>query len=239
MHFNTRLIHYNRKLNYYHPMFSNDSFINIHTHQPQKNSEIVEIVNDNCQSNLEEGTYYSFGVHPWHIGDYPLSTVLPLLMERAALDKTMAIGEAGIDRVINTPYETQEQYFKAQITVSEYYKKPMIIHCVKAYSDILALRKVGNYKMPWIIHSFNANKQTADQLIKMNFYLSFGKSLLDPESKAAQVFPMLPIKSLFLETDDSDINIADLYSHAASLRKLTVAQLKQKIAENARTCFKR
>lgn len=114
----------------------------------------------------------------------------------------------------------------------------MILHCVKAYADIQGIRKAGNYKMPWILHGFNANKQTADQLIKMNFYLSFGKALLDSESKAAQTFPLIPIKNIFLETDDSDISIKDLYETAAQLRKMTVEALKSKIAENARQCFK-
>lgn len=92
--------------------------------------------------------------------------------------------------------------------------------------------------MPWVIHGFNANKQTADQMIKMGFYLSFGKALLDPESKATQIFPLIPIKNIFLETDDADIDIKEVYAVAAGLRKLSVDQLKQKIAENARACFK-
>ncbi len=218
-------------------MFSNDQFIDIHSHQKSTNSTVTAIVSSNFREQ-SQGGFFSYGIHPWHIEENPLNDSLPLLMNVFSSPEAVAVGEAGLDRVIGTSFELQEKYFKAQITVSEYYKKPMILHCVKAYSDIQAIRKAGNYKMPWILHGFNANKQTADQLIKMNFYLSFGKALLDPESKAAQVFPFIPSKSIFLETDDSDVDICELYTVAAKMRNMTVEQLKQKIAENARTCFK-
>ncbi len=219
-------------------MFSNDPYIDIHTHQTPSNSEIIAIVSTNYQQKPINGSFCSYGIHPWHIQEHPLNESLPILMSAFSTPEAIALGEAGLDRVIGTAFDIQEKYFKAQITISEYLKKPMIIHCVKAYSDIQEIRKAGKYKMPWIIHGFNSNKQTADQLIKMNFYLSFGKELLDPESKAYQVFPLIPIKNIFLETDASGLDICDIYEQAAFLRKIPVDQLRKKIAENANTCFK-
>lgn len=219
-------------------MFSNNCFINLHTHCATTTEDITAIVNTDYKSVPTEIGVFSFGIHPWHIEENPLTESLPLLMQAIANPNAIAIGEAGLDRVIGTSFELQEKYFKAQISISEYYKKPMILHCVKAYSDIQMIRKAGNYKMPWILHGFNANKQMADQLIKLNMYFSFGKSILDPESKAAQVFPLIPIKCIFLETDDSDIDIRELYTEAAKLRGITLDVLKQKIADNARQCFK-
>lgn len=219
-------------------MFSNDPFIDIHTHQNNPNPEIFALISAEYSTPPELGKHYSFGIHPWNIDKHPLNESLSLLMQAVSLPQAMAIGEAGLDRVIGTAFELQEKYFKAQITVSEYYKKPMILHCVKAYSDIQEIRKAGKFKMPWIIHGFNANKQTADQMIKMGFYLSFGKALLDPESKASQVFPLIPMKNIFLETDNAEIDIKDMYTAAADLRKISVEQLRQKISENARICFK-
>ena len=219
-------------------MFSNDPFIDIHTHQNTTHPDTIALISSDYHTAPEQGKYYSFGIHPWHIEQHPLNESLALLMQAASLPQTLAVGESGLDRVIGTSFELQEKYFRAQITVSEYYKKPMIIHCVKAYSDIQEIRKTGKFKMPWVIHGFNANKQTADQLIKMGFYLSFGKALLNDESKAAQVFPLIPMKSIFLETDEEDIDIRDIYTTAAGLRKISIEQLRQKIAENARVLFK-
>lgn len=219
-------------------MFSNDPFIDIHTHRPATSPEIFALISSDYHAAPEQDKFYSYGIHPWHIEQNPLNDSLPVLMQAVSLPQALAVGEAGLDRFIGMSFELQEKYFKAQITVSEYYKKPMIIHCVKAHSDIQEIRKAGKFKMPWVIHGFNANKQTADQMIKMGFYLSFGKALLDPESKATQIFPLIPIKNIFLETDDADIDIKEVYAVAAGLRKLSVDQLKQKIAENARVCFK-
>jgi len=219
-------------------MFSNDPFIDIHTHQHTTTPEIFALISSDYHIAPEQDKHYSYGIHPWHIEQNPLNESLPVLMQAVSSPQALAVGEAGLDRFIGMSFELQEKYFKAQITVSEYYKKPMIIHCVKAYSDIQEIRKAGKFKMPWVIHGFNANKQTADQMIKMGFFLSFGKALLDSESKAAQVFPLIPMKSIFLETDDADIDIKDIYATAAGLRKISLEQLKQKIAENARVCFK-
>lgn len=219
-------------------MFSNDPFIDIHTHRPVSSPETFALISSDYHATPEPEKFYSFGIHPWHIEQNPLNESLPVLMQAVSQSQALAVGEAGLDRFIGLSFELQEKYFKAQITVSEYYKKPMIIHCVKAHSDIQEIRKAGNFKMPWAIHGFNANKQTADQMIKMGFYLSFGKALLDPESKAAQIFPLIPIKNIFLETDDADIDIKEVYAVAAGLRKLSVDQLKQKISENARVFFK-
>jgi len=219
-------------------MFSNDPFIDIHTHRSASSPEIFALISSDYHATPEQEKFYSYGIHPWHIEQNPLNESLPVLMQAVSQSQALAVGEAGLDRFIGMSFELQEKYFKAQITISEYYKKPMIIHCVKAYSDVQEVRKAGNFKMPWVIHGFNANKQTADQMIKMGFYLSFGKALLDPESKATQIFPLIPIKNIFLETDDADIDIKEVYAVAAGLRKLSVDQLKQKIAENARACFK-
>lgn len=178
-------------------MFSNDPFIDIHTHQTQSNPDVKAIVCIDYKQKPTAGDFCSFGIHPWHIGEHPLNDALPSLMSAFSAPEAIAVGEAGLDRVIGTAFDLQEKYFKAQITVSEYLKKPMILHCVKAYSDIQEIRKAGKFKMPWVIHGFNANKQTADQLIKMNFYLSFGKDLLDPESKAVKYFHLSQSKVSF------------------------------------------
>ncbi len=219
-------------------MFSTLDFINIHAHLSTSNNSDSTLFSCSIFDTLSAEGFYSVGLHPWHLADHKIETVLTTLMQKMSLPNVKAIGEIGIDRAIETKYELQEKFFKAQLSVSEHFKKPVIIHSVKAHSDILLIRKTGNYKMPWIIHGFNSTKQTADQLIKMNCYLSFGEALLNPESKAHLTFPLIPMKSIFLETDDSTHSIEEIYVTAAELRKMTVEQLKLKIADNFHTCFK-
>lgn len=219
-------------------MFSSKEFINIHTHSLQTKPSVSQIYSHSINGDLPSEGFFSIGMHPWHIEENKIETVLTSLMEWVTHPNVKAIGEIGLDRAIETPYELQEKFFKAQLTVSEHFKKPVIIHSVKAHSDLLFIHKSGSYKMPWIIHGFNANKKTADQLIKASFYLSFGEALMNEQSKAFEVFPLIPTKQIFLETDESSYSIEEIYEKAASLKKMTVEQLKQKIADNFQTCFK-
>lgn len=219
-------------------MFSSEEFINIHTHSLQTKSSVSQIYSHPINRDLPSEGFFSIGMHPWHIEENKLERVLSSLMELVTHPNVIAIGEIGLDRAIEAKYELQEQFFKAQLTVSEYFKKPVIIHSVKAHSDLLFIHKSGSYKMPWIIHGFNAHKKTADQLIKANFYLSFGEALMNEQSKAFEVFPLIPTKQIFLETDDSSYSIEEIYEKAASLKKMKVEQLKQKIADNFQSCFK-
>lgn len=227
-----------QKQNLIFKMFSTGDFINIHAHKTGTQKSDSTLYNHSFFDTLPSEDCYSVGLHPWHLADHKIETVLTTLMQNMSFPNVKAIGEIGIDRAIETKYELQEKFFKAQLTVSEHFKKPVIIHSVKAHSDILLIRKSGTYKMPWIIHGFNSSKQTADQLIKMNCYLSFGEALLDAGSKAHETFPLIPMKSIFLETDESTHSIEEIYEVAAALRKMTVEQLKQKISDNFQACFK-
>ena len=97
------------------------------------------------------------------------------------------------------------------------FHKPVIIHCVKAYSELLEILKKYNIKIPSIIHCFNENEQIAEQLMNYKICFSFGKSILNAESKAAKVFKQLPPDRVFFETDDSELSISDIYKKAAEL----------------------
>jgi len=211
--------------------------IDLHTHKTNK-TENAQILNIFAQDlPLEVPNFlFSVGLHPWHIEKVNPEECF-LAIDRVATQKNMlAVGECGLDRSIATGFALQEQCFKQQILIAKKYCKPLIIHCVRAYSDLLKQRKERKSGLPWIIHGYRGNLETTLSLIKHKFYFSVGEHLLKDESKQ-EIFRSIPLERLFLETDESELPIAGIYSLAAQALKMDENELVQIIANNFTSVF--
>lgn len=82
----------------------------------------------------------------------------------------MAIGEVGLDKVTSTPFDLQMNILQKQLELAKKYDKPVIIHCVKAYSDLIKIKKRDFKMQVWIFHGFNTSWQVAEQLLQMHCY---------------------------------------------------------------------
>jgi TatD DNase family protein len=181
--------------------------------------------------------FKSVGLHPWHIQNDTFSKLLELLDDHVQEDTVIAIGETGLDKSITTDYELQNLVFKAQLKLAEALQKPLIIHCVRSYSELLAYRKKSDQNIPWIFHWFNADIQIAAELMRKNCYLSFGHMLFNQQSRAFRSFPEIPADRLFFETDDAGYNIRQVYEQAAKLRNVSEEELRTSIMHNFEVCF--
>ena len=180
--------------------------------------------------------FFSTGLHPWHIGTVKLEECFRAI-DQAAMQKDMlAVGECGLDRAIKTDFALQEWCFKQQIAIAEKHDKPLIIHCVRAYSDLLQIKKESKSGVLWIIHGYHGNLETTLSLIKHEFYFSVGEQLLKDESKH-EIFRSIPIERLFLETDESELSIDMIYLMAAQILKLDEKELNQIITNNFISVF--
>ena len=56
----------------------------------------------------------------------------------------MALGECGLDKRIEIPLETQIQVFQQQLDLVKTTEKPIILHCVAAFQEIIAIKKDRN-----------------------------------------------------------------------------------------------
>jgi TatD DNase family protein len=61
--------------------------------------------------------------------------------------------------------------------------------------------------------------------------------LFKEESKAFKSFLKLPLENIFLETDDADISIDEVYEKAARLKNIALEQLQVQIELNYESCF--
>ncbi len=213
-------------------------YIDIHTHR-KENSANVSIVNLLPEDvlNISVTGLYSTGLHPWYIDENRIEKDIQLVEEAASKENFIAVGETGLDKFAGSTIELQKEVFRKHIEISEKYKKPLIIHCVRMFNELIRIKKELSPESAWIIHGFNSNKQIAVELVKNGICLSFGKELLKENSKIVGILPEIPLNYIFFETDDSDIIIDNIYKSAAAILNIGVEELGEKIEDNFNKIF--
>lgn len=183
--------------------------------------------------------WLSVGIHPWYADAEHWHAQLKTVEQMAAHDNVLAIGECGLDLLIELPLETQFSIFEAQVKLAEQLRKPVIIHCVRAFNELLQWKKRAKPTIPMIIHGFNNKPEIAQQLVKHDFDFSLGSALLKTDSNALKALKIIPLSRLFLENDDRDIPIEKIYEAAEMHLEITMSALKDQIWTNFATVFKR
>jgi TatD DNase family protein len=219
----------------------NTFYVDIHTHKPGNPPGAVSIFNfligREAAGIIPDDWVCSAGVHPWYIDEMAVDKHLAEVEELCAADRVIAIGETGLDRLTNAPMELQKIIFARHLDIAARSRKPVIVHCVKAHNELRAAYKAQKADIPLIIHGFNSNITIAEQMLKSGFFLSFGEALFMPNSNASSVITKIPEDRLFLETDDSERSIFDVYRKAAELRQTSIEHLRDVIAQNFKNCF--
>jgi len=179
----------------------------------------------------------SIGLHPWHIAGMDVNRELDKMDSLCNNTKVIATGECGIDRSISVSIEKQTEIFLLQNEIAIAHDLPVIIHSVRSYSDFLALLKKGYNKTPWIFHGFSGNFQIARRLVDFGAYISLGSSLLKDFSKTNETMKKTTLQRIFLETDESDAGIEDIYKKAAALTGIELNEFINQIYQNFIYCF--
>jgi len=211
-------------------------FFDVHTHTFSSDKNVFSIVN--TYPNSEDFSMpFSIGIHPWFIKKEQLANHLSILEDKLQDKKCYALGECGLDKLTDVDFELQKEVFVKQIQLSEKYQKPLIIHCVKSYQEIIELKKEMNPKQVWILHGFNKSKQLAESCIKNEILLSFGAALIN-NKKLQETFLALPLSSILLETDDDKMNIKEVYQKASIIKNIEIDEFQQEIKQKFNTIFK-
>jgi TatD DNase family protein len=207
-------------------------FVNIHTHSHQ--NEGIYILNG---SDLSDKNYYfSFGLHPNKSQNLNFEAEI---FEKQTTDlNCIAIGECGLDKNISIKLEQQMALFKKQIDISEKVQLPMIIHCVKAWNEILEIKKELKPNQPWIYHGFRKSNLT-ESVLKSGCYISIGTAIIF-DKKLQQSIQKIPLEKLFLETDnDTSHSIQEVYESFARLKNISIDELQNQILKNFELVFKK
>ncbi|HEX8516984.1 MAG TPA: TatD family hydrolase [Bacteroidia bacterium] len=211
-------------------------YIDIHTHRRQTQG-IVSLFNNGPVLRDDLNELISVGIHPRDIEKHDIPGTLESLKFSAAHQSVKAIGECGMDRLTATPMDLQEEIFIEHIKIASRLKKPVIVHCVKAFDELIRIKSLQNAVIPFLVHGFNNKWQIAERLLKNGFYLSFGKGLLINDSNAQKAIVQTGISDFLLETDDSDLSINIIFNKAAELKQIGVDELKEQMMLNYKRIF--
>ena len=216
-------------------------YYDFHTHQRKRHPDDVAILSVDIREMgdpfhspttgcSKKNELYAVGLHPWYIdaNDRQSTNLLfAKVRQWASLTEVVAIGETGLDKkIIKSAGDAlyQQEIFISHIRLSEEVQKPLIIHCVKTWNEILQIRQSLQPSMPWIIHGFRGKAPLAKQLTDAGFYLSFGLRYNREALKTSWVR-----QRLFLETDDKDIDIRDVYRQVSNELNITEQELSEAI----------
>ncbi|WP_433903687.1 TatD family hydrolase [Sphingobacterium puteale] len=215
-------------------------YIDIHTHrldiiQDGFNRSIINIALNNNETTVEGDC--SIGLHPWYINR---NTEKALELMRTMIQRTnvVALGECGLDKNSAIPFEKQQRVFEQQILLAITFQKPLIIHCVRAFQEVLASLVKAKFHLPVIFHGYRKNWTLAKQLMDKGYYLSIGVHCLDGSQD--EVVRNIPLTHLFLETDTyTATEVATLYQYVAQARSIPVEMLKQALYHNYKFVLKK
>ena len=180
--------------------------IDIHTHRP---TSVVTIT--------------AVGLHPWQAA----TGVIPSEAEILSAD---AVGEIGLDKACEVDFEQQRAVFEAQLRLAEQYKKPVVVHCVRAFEEVISALEKFTLKAV-IFHGFIGSQEQAARAVKKGYFLSFG-ARTERSKKTIEALRATPLDRLFVETDEADTPIAEMYALVARLRNTEIKELEEATSRN-------
>jgi TatD DNase family protein len=216
---------------------NNRMLYNLHTHTYSRDDNVLEVVNRYPYEAVDDVPYFSTGIHPWYINIERADEHLSIIEERLQLANCLALGECGLDKRIEIPLNLQVEIFEKQLLLAKQYQKPVILHLVAAFQELIEIKDRLQPGVPMIIHGYSKNAQVAKQLTDNGFYLSFGKHLLsNPELSG--VFANVFADRFFLETDTIEEGLEQVYQKAALARNVNIEQIEKIASNNFKTVFK-
>lgn len=213
-------------------------YINLHTHTPCKQSLCIvsyDFFTDYGKwHNIDH--FFSLGFHPWFLDFSKLnfSEISAILNSKYCI----AIGELGLDKsskYVHT-FDIQLNFLNNYLDFFLSFNKPLIFHSVRAYSEILFLKKLIK-KGVWILHDYNSSLQMTKDLVKYGFYFSFGKNFFSNTQKFSDIIKVIPLERIFFETDVHSFDIKELYKKAASIMNIDEFFLISQIQKNFRALW--
>jgi TatD DNase family protein len=211
-------------------------YFNLHTHIIDNQLDKLSILNLYPNENIPEKSYFSTGIHPWFINE-DWENELEIISKNLQHSKCLALGECGLDKRIEIPLELQIQVFENQVFIAKSMNKPLILHCVAAFDEILKVLNDQKFSNHVIFHGFSKNQNIANQLLKKGYYLSFGKYLMS-NKEVCNVFKNIDNKYFFLENDNSNFSIQEIYKKASEIKNITENEMKVIVNQNFNHVFK-
>lgn len=204
-------------------------YIDIHSHDITQNKEILKIYSILLGNEImiPQNILFSAGIHPWNTNN---ATDSDLSIFENKTDNLLAIGEIGLDFSIKTlDKEKQLYWFEKQLRIATELQLPVIIHCVKAYYEVIRLLK--KYPLSTVIfHSFIGNNEIYSQINKNRYFISLSQKSLR-STKTMNILKNVDVNYLFIESDEKD-NIFDTYLTVSAIIDINPEKFREIIYKN-------
>jgi len=145
--------------------------------------------------------FAAVGVHP-HEAEDVSKNYLDVIADLLNQEKVVALGEIGLDFHYDfSPRDIQQKVFVEQLKLAKDMNKPVIIHSREATKVMMdTLKSFG--KISGVMHCFSGSKETAEELIKLGFHISFtGTLTFNNATKVREAFMAVPLDHVMAETD--------------------------------------
>lgn len=218
--------------------FPSDIFLDFHTHSIRRKDtkNVVEIVSLHFGKERKYDLF-TIGKHPWWTNAVLSSDEKQELIQLLSSEKCLAMGEMGLDKLKGEPMEVQIEIFKDLLNIAVRVQKPVIIHCVRAFDNLIKIKRQYLKIRKWCVHGFSRHAELAKQLIHEGFYLSL-MPVREINQKYIDLVQSLPAEKFFLETDSMpNTRIENIYLQVAEIRGISVSELQQQLAKNAADFF--
>ncbi|EEX93167.1 hypothetical protein VIOR3934_02253 [Vibrio orientalis CIP 102891 = ATCC 33934] len=196
--------------------------------------------------------YFALGIHPYFLHQQSideLPTLKELLNQRG--NQCVAVGECGLDAMVEVDMVLQEKVFIEQVALATYYQLPLILHCRKTHNRMVQILKQERFQYGGILHGFSGSYQQAMQFIELGFYIGVGGVITYPRAnKTRQAIVSLPIEKLVLETDSPDMPlngyqgkpnhpkmIGEILACLASLKGMSRQTIAEIVWKNSNSAF--
>lgn len=155
--------------------FHESQLLDFHTHRVRHEDDtgVQEIVSLHLgEQHQKAHEYFTIGMHPWWT-DQPASNVQQEELGRLLRHPNcLALGEIGLDKLKGPDMSVQLQVFRSLLAIALEFHQPVIIHCVRAFDQLLRVKKAFPEMEKWCIHGYGRHVTLARQLIDQGFYLS-------------------------------------------------------------------
>lgn len=206
-------------------------------------------------SHSLHGVYTACGLHPWWVGSFSqthcMAELTGLMQNFLAENAVIAIGECGLDKLIDTPMALQQDAFEQQIALACKLNLPLVVHVRKTHNETLYMLRHFQPPAGGVIHGFSGSTELARQYWQMGFYLGIGGTITyDRAKKTRQAVCDLPLEALLLETDapdmpvqgqqgqaNSPLNLPKIARTLAELRHQDFAAICQQTTANCKKLF--
>lgn len=193
----------------------------------------------------------AYGIHPMR-ADAADNEALARLAELAPTG--VAIGEIGLDyTVTHVPRETQQQAFRAQLRLAVATRLPVLVHCRKAFADLLAiLAQERVEQVGGVMHAFSGSPETAAACRRVGLLIAATGTLTYRNAlRPLEVIRQTPLDQLVLETDAPDMTpeprrgepnepafIVETARRVAEIKGVTPDEVAQATTANAQRLFR-